>query len=196
MAISRAKKEEIVARYVDILGQSDGIFIAKFTAMGVAETEQLRHKLFEADGEFMVVKNTLLKIALERSGWPVPEDLLTGQSGVAFSKGSMSGTAKILIDFIKAFDKKFAIKGGVMGASTFAEKDLEAISNMPTLPEIQAQILGILVQPASQLVGIVQAADAQIVNVLQPGVSGILNVLHAHIEQNLKGGEGDSTAAA
>lgn len=194
MAITRAKKEEIVARYLDVLESADGFFVAEFKAMTVAEAEQLRYKLRDSDGQYLVVKNTLLKHALNEANWPVPEDLLKGQTGVAFSKGNMPGVSKALIDFTKDFGAKFTVKGGVMGTSIFSGEDLEAISKMPSLPEIQSQLLGLLVAPASQLVGVVQAADAQIVNVLQPGLSGVLNVLNAHIEQNLKG-DGSEDAA-
>ena len=75
-----------------------------------------------------------------------------------------------------------------------AADDIKAISEMPTLPEVQSQLLGILGQPAQQLVNTVYAADAQVVNVLQPAVSQLLNVLNAHIEQNLKG-DGAADAA-
>lgn len=185
MAISRAKKEAIVARYLEVLAESDGFVVAEFKALTVAEAEQLRHKLRETDSEFIIVKNTLLRIALEQAGWPVPEDLLAGQSGVAFSKGKLPDMTKALIEYAKSYEAKFSLKGGVMGAETFTADQVEAISKLPTLPEVQAQILGILVQPASQLVGIVQAGTASIVNVLQ-----------AHIDQNLKGdGASDESAA-
>jgi large subunit ribosomal protein L10 len=186
LAISRAKKEELVAKYVDLLSDANGLFVAEFRAMTVAETEQLRHKLRENEGEFVVTKNTLLKIALEQAEWPVPEDLLTGPTGIIISKGNMPGISKVVIDFTKDFENKFSVKGGIMGTSQFGPQDLEMISKMPTLPEVQAQILGILVQPASQLTGVVHAANSGIVNVMQPAVSQVLNVLNAHIEQNLK----------
>lgn len=193
MAISRAKKEALVARYSDVIGDSDGFIVVEFNAFTVAESEQLRHKLSEADGEFVVVKNTLLKIALEQNGWPVPDDLLKGQVGIAFAKGNLPGMAKAILEFTKDFEEKLTLKGGVMGSSKFAGSDIKAISEMPTLPEVQAQILGMLVQPSQGLVNVVQAADASVVNVLQPAVSGVLNVLQAHITQNLSG-DGEDAA--
>lgn len=194
MAISRAKKEALVARYSEVIGQSDGFIVAEFKAFTVAESEQLRHKLSESDGEFIVVKNTLLKLALEENGWPVPDELLKGQVGVAFAKGNLPGMAKSILEFSKDFEAKLTLKGGVMGTSVFEAGDIKAISEMPTLPEVQAQILGLLVQPAQGLVGVVQAADASVVNVLQPAVSQVLNVLQAHITQNLSGDGGEDAA--
>ncbi len=195
MAISRAKKEELVARYNGVLNESSGLIVAEIKAMSVAETEQLRHKLREEDGVFMITKNTLLKIAMEQSEWAVPEDLLKGQVGVAFARSNLPGLSKAILDFAKDYEAKFTLKGGVMGGTDiFAADDIKAISEMPTLPEIQSQLLGILGQPAQQLVNTVYAADAQVVNVLQPAVSQLLNVLNAHIEQNLKGDGAEEAA--
>lgn len=195
MAISRARKEELVAQYVEQLSESDGFVIASYTAMSVAETEQLRHQMRENDGTFMVTKNTLFKIALNQAEWPVPEDLLTGPVGIAFSNGNMPGMTKALLDFTKDFEGRFGIKGGIMGGNVFGAADAKTISELPTLDELYPQILGMLVQPQQGLVNTIHAANAQLVNVLQPATAGVLNVLNAHIEQNLKGdGEADDAA--
>jgi large subunit ribosomal protein L10 len=187
LAISRARKEELVAKYVETLSESDGFVIAHYHAMTVAETEQLRHRLRENTGEYMITKNTLLKIALAQSDWPVPEGLLQGPVGVCFSKGNMPGLTKAVMDFAKDFESKFTIIGGVMGGDVFQAEQAEAISKLPTLEELQPQIIGMLIQPQQGLVNTLHAADAQIVNVLHPAVSQIVNVLDAHINQNLKG---------
>ncbi|MEO0563399.1 MAG: 50S ribosomal protein L10, partial [Chloroflexota bacterium] len=145
MAITAEKKREFVARYKNALEDCSGLIVAEFKAMSVAETEQLRHKLREADGQFMVTKNTLFKIALAESDWAVPEELLKGQVGVAFARGNLPGMAETILEFAKDFDEKFTLKGGVMGGtSIFGADDVKAISEMPTLPEVQAQLLGIL----------------------------------------------------
>jgi len=190
MALTRAQKEARIAEYTDILSDCSGFIVAEFKAMSVAESEQLRHKLREQDGEFVVTKNTLLKLALEKAEWVVPEDLLKGQVGVAFARSNLPGMSEAILEFAEDFEQKFTLKGGVMGGTEiFAASDVKAISEMPTLPEVQSQILGILTQPSQGLVNVVHAADAGLVNVLQPAVSQLLNVLNAHIEQNLKAEE-------
>lgn len=191
MAITRAKKEQLVAKYVDVLSQSDGFIVAQYSAMTVAETEQLRHKMRENSGEYMVTKNTLLKIALEQAEWPVPEDLLTGMVGVAFSKGNLPGMAKSIIDFAKDYEGRFVLKGGVMGTNVFGADDIKAVSELPTLDELYPQILGLLVQPSQNLVNVVHQGTAGVVNVLPPATSGIVNVLAAYIKK-LEEGEGDA----
>ncbi len=195
MAISRARKEELVAQYVEHLSEADGFAVAYYTAMSVAETEQLRQQMRENDGTFMVAKNTLFKIALNQAEWPVPEDMFTGPVGIAFSSGNMPGMMKSMLDFAEDFEGRFAVKGGIMGGNIFDASEAKAISELPTLDELYPEILGMLVQPQQGLVNTIHAADAQVVNVLQPATAGVLDVLNAHIEQNLKGdGEADEAA--
>lgn len=167
MAITRERKEELVAIYTAQLAQTDGFIVAEYKKLTVAQTNNLRRKLAESGGTYMVTKNTLFKRALKESDWPVPEELLSGTVGVVFGNGNLSAVAKSVQAFIKDAPDNFAAKGGVMSGSTFKASDLEAIANLPTLDEIRAQLAGLIVAPASQLAGLLQAATSQVVNVLQ-----------------------------
>ncbi|MEM6527673.1 MAG: hypothetical protein AAF653_05225, partial [Chloroflexota bacterium] len=129
-------------------------------------------------------------------GWPIPEEMLAGPVGVCFSRGNLPGMTKAVMEFAKDFENKFVLKGGIMGNSVFEEKDIKAVSELPTLDELYPQILGMLVQPQQGLVNTLQAANGSVVNVLQPGIAQVLNVLQAHITQNLEGGEGAASDAA
>lgn len=186
MAISRARKEELVAQYEHALADADGFVITHYRALSVAKMEDLRQKMYDNSGEFLITKNTLFKIALSNTGWPVPEDLLKGPVGVAFAKGNFPGLSKSVLEFAKDHEERFEVIGGVMGENIIDPAGVEAISKLPTLEELHAQIAGLVVQPARQLLGVLYAADAQIVNVLQ-----------SHIKENLGGGDeaGDGEAA-
>ncbi len=186
MAITKARKVELVAQYNDVLSQADGFVVAEYNRMSVAEMEELRHKMRESEGEFIVTKNTLFKIALEQAEWPVPEDLLVGPVGVAFSKGDLPKVAKSVLDFAKDMEEKFTIKGGVMGASVFPAGDLKAVSEMPSLDELRAQLLGTLVLPA-QLAGLVEQPTRELVSVFQAASVQLPAVLQAYINKQESG---------
>ncbi|MFZ4813788.1 MAG: 50S ribosomal protein L10 [Phototrophicaceae bacterium] len=190
MAITRVRKEELVSRYLEILSRSDGIILAQYKAMTVAEAEQLRHKVREVNAEYMVTKNTLLKIALQEMGWSVPEGMLQGSVGVIFSQGDIPKTAQAVIDFAKLFSEKFVPKGGVLGGSSiFQASELEAIVKMPSREQLLAQVLGLLTQPSSQLVGTIDAAVGGVVNVLHPATAGMVNLLSAQVNKLENPGE-------
>lgn len=167
MAITRERKEELVAIYAAQLAKTDGFIVAEYKKLTVAQTNNLRWKLIESGGTYMVTKNTLFKRALKENGWPVPEELLSGTVGVVFGNGNLSAVAKSVQAFIKEAPDNFAARGGVITGSVFKASELDAIANMPTLDEIRAQLAGLIVAPASQLAGLLQAATSQVVNVLQ-----------------------------
>ncbi|HLU08950.1 MAG TPA: 50S ribosomal protein L10 [Oceanobacillus sp.] len=167
MAITRERKEELVAQYSQLLSGTDGFIVAEYRGLTVAQLGELRRRLREAAGVFSVTKNTLFSRALEQSGWPVPEDLLVGPTGVAFGNGNLPGVAKAVQGFAKDNPDFFVIKGGVMAGSIFKASDVETLASLPTMDELRAQLAGLVVQPAAQLAGLLDAATSQVVNVLQ-----------------------------
>jgi len=183
--ITRARKEELVASYVSLLEESDGFTVVKTTGMKVSAVQELRNTIRDAGGQYMVTKNTLITKALEQSGWVVPEEHLAGPTAIVFGRTNFPGVVKALLDFMdekKITEERLAISGGVMGGqSIFGADQAEAISKMPTLPEIQAQIIGLLVAPQQQLVNVLQQANSGVVNVLAAADSQVVNVLQAWI---------------
>jgi large subunit ribosomal protein L10 len=168
LAITRERKEELVATYTQLLSKTDGFIVTEYRGLTVAKLDDLRDKLREASGgAFTITKNTLFRIALKEGGWSVPDDLFLGPTGVVFGNGNLPGVAKVVQTFQKDNSELFTVKGGVLGNSIFTAKQVEAVANLPTMDEIRAQIAGIIVQPAAMLAGLLQAANSQVVNVLQ-----------------------------
>jgi large subunit ribosomal protein L10 len=167
LAITKERKQELVAGYTDLLAKTDGFIVTEYRGLTVAKLDDLRDKLRAASGAYGITKNTLFSIALKQNGWPVPEDLLVGPTAVAFGNGNLPGVAKVVQAFQKENADLFIVKGGVISGSVFKAKDLDAIANLPTLDEIHAQLAGLIVQPAALLAGVLSSATSQVVNVLQ-----------------------------
>ena len=169
--ISKERKDEIVARLVEIIQESDGFAIVQTQGMTVAQVQTLRNKLRNAGGRYVVSKNKLLGKALEQCGWVVPTELLKGPTGIAFGYRNFPGVARALLDYIKETNpepEKLRAVGGVMaGKEVFKADGLEAVSNLPTLDELRAQLIGLVVAPSQGLVNVINAATASVVNVLQ-----------------------------
>ena len=168
MAITRERKEELVALYGERLSKTDGFIIAEYRTMSVAQVNDLRKRLRDAaGGTYAVTKNTLFAIALRENGWQVPDELLIGPVGIVFGNGNLPAVAKAVQQYVKDFPDNFSVKGGVLGESVFGGKDLEAVASLPTMDEIRAQLAGIIVAPAAQLAGLLESATSQVVNVVQ-----------------------------
>ena len=165
MAISKQKKEELVAEYAELLEQSRAIFLTEYTGLDVKQLQQLRSEVRKAEGAYRVTKNTLLLLALEKSGKPVPADLMTGQLATGFALQEASALAKTLTEFAK--DKEqFAIKGGILGDKLLTAEQVEELAKLPTLDELRARIIGLIQAPARNVVFTVASSVQQVVNLL------------------------------
>ncbi len=172
MAISRERKEELIAYYGDLLGKSTGFVVTEYKGLTDSQLKIIRGKLREVQGKYVITKNTLFMRALQESGWPVPEQLLIGPTAVVVGGENFPTVAKTLLATVKDYEEILKIKGGVMAGSILSNAaQVETVSNLPSLDELRAQLLGLLVQPATGLVSVVNAVVAGVPQVLQSYVS-------------------------
>ena len=165
MAITRQRKIDLVAQYTELLENSRAIFLVDYTGMSVKAMENLRGKVGEANGALHVTKNTLFKLALEETGNPVPDLFLNGQVATGFALDEIPAMAKVLVDYAKDVDQ-FVIKGGILNAEILSAEDVEALAKLPSLPEIRAQLIGLLNAPAQNVVSVVTNGVRQVINVI------------------------------
>lgn len=165
MAISKERKEELVTQYKELIGNSRALILADYGGMSVKRMEGLRAKVRDANGAFYVTKNTLLKIALEETGQPVPDELLLGQVATGFALGEVPSLAKALVDFAKEEDN-LKLKGGIMEGEMLSTDQVESLASLPSLDELRAQIIGLINGPAQNIAGVIAGGVRQVVNVL------------------------------
>ena len=178
MPITRTRKEELVASYVDILNESDGFVVVQTQGLSVTQVQGLRNVVREHKGLYLVAKNTLMRKALEEANWIVPEDLLVGPVAIIFGGDNMPGVSKALLKHIEdeAFEEKMTVTGGIMSGDVLDAQQVEAVSKLPTLDELRAQLAGLMVSPAQG-----------VVNVLNQATAGVVNVLQAYLDKNEQG---------
>ena len=175
MPISKARKQELVASYVDILNESDGFVLVKTQGLTVAQIQGMRNTVREQNGLYAVAKNTLIRKALEQAGWIVPEDLLQGPVAIIFGRDNMPGVSRAVIKHIEdeKFSEKMQVTGGVMSGDVLDAQQIDAVSKLPTLDELHAQLAGLVISPAQG-----------VVNVLYQATGGVVNVLQAYLDKN------------
>ncbi|MBN1955832.1 MAG: 50S ribosomal protein L10 [Anaerolineae bacterium] len=166
MAISRARKEELVEQYTERLQVSNGIIMTDYRGLRVAEMEQLRRSLHEHNVAVQVVKNRLLRLALDQAGIEMPGEWLLGPSVAIFCQGDVPPAAKVLTDFAKNVEG-LVIKGGVMGAEVMSVNQVKELANLPSREVLLAQALGTINAPATQTASVVASGIRQVLNVLQ-----------------------------
>ena len=165
MAISRARKEELVAQYIDLIEHSKAVFLTEYSGLNVKEMEDLRAEVDKANGAYHVTKNTLLQHAFEKTEVPIPDDFLLGQLATGFALDEAPSLAKALVDFADKNDH-LTIKGGFLGTRYITSAEIEALAKLPSLDQLRAQLLGLLNTPAQNIAGVVASGVRQVVNVL------------------------------
>ncbi|MCP4542799.1 MAG: 50S ribosomal protein L10 [Chloroflexi bacterium] len=182
MAISKQRKDELVAQYIEQLEQSKGIILVDFRGLGVNDTDGIRHAMRSTGGKFQVVKNRLMLLALQKAGMSLPAEWLLGPTAIGFCYDEVPPVAKIFTDTAKDLEA-LRIKGGLIGASVLESGQVRTIANLPSKEVLLSQVLGTINAPATQVVGVVAS-----------GIRQILNVLQAHVDKLEESG-GASTAA-
>ncbi len=165
MAITREKKTELLETYKERLQQSSALVFTNYRGLSVSQLQSLRAKLNEADTDFMVVKNSILGLALEQSEQSQPESLLTGPNAVAFVGEDIGRGVTALLDWIKA-ERMGEITGALLGGSVLDAERAEALAELPTKEETLALVLGAISGPARQVVQMINAPNASLARVL------------------------------
>jgi large subunit ribosomal protein L10 len=182
LAISKQRKTELVAQYVEQLKQSQGIILADYRGLTMGNMSTVRKALHPVKGKFQVVQNRLLALALKEVGLSVPEDWLTGPTAVSFCYADVPPVAKALTDAARELEL-LRIKGGLAGTSVIAAEQVRTIADLPSREVLLAQVLGTINAPASRVSGTIAS-----------GIRQVLNVLQAYVDKLQEAGGGSGTA--
>lgn len=151
MAVSRERKEEVLATYAEWIKRSQAVILVEYTGTKMKALDGIRSKIRESGGEFHVVKNTLVRRVLAEHGMTLPQDYLVKSTAVSFAFTDPASTAKALTDAMKGNDF-IKVKGGFMAGQALNASQVKALADMPPLPVMRAQLLGVLQAPAGKLV--------------------------------------------
>jgi len=149
LAFTKEEKEKLLEQYDAWLARSQAVYLLQYSKMSMKDIDGMRAKAREVGAEMHVVKNTLFDIALSKMGIEAKE-FLEQTSLVGFAFNDAPALAKVVNEAAKS--DIFKVKGGLLGKRTISASDIKALADMPPLPVIRAQLLGILSAPASKLV--------------------------------------------
>ncbi len=147
----RPEKANIVSDLSEELKESSFVLVADYQHMKVDDFSELRKRLAGAGAEIHVVKNSFLKRAMADSGFPAGDGKLTGQTAVVTGKKDVAPVAKAFKTFVTEF-KKAMLKLGFIDRAAVSTAELEALADLPPENVLRAQLLGLLMSPATKLV--------------------------------------------
>ena len=168
LAISRERKEALVAAYQQQFSESSGVVMADYTGLSVGQMQGLRRKAREQNGQVFVIKNTLFNVMLKGQGLEASEELMTGSTLVAFCHQDVPPVAKLFRDFVKEVEaENFQVKGSIMEGRVLSAEETLVLADLPSREVLLSQVLRTINAPATQVAGVVASGIRQILNVVQ-----------------------------
>lgn len=163
MAISKDKKNTLVAELTELLSNSKMVVYAKYQGLTVKELQELRKAAREAGVKIKVVKNRLVKVAMkEIAAYKDTETSgLTGQLLYALGTDEDFDAAKVLTKFAKTHDKMELVGGFNAEGTALSTEEVKTLGSLPTKNELIAQV----------------------VDTLLSGINGIVSGLEKHAEE-------------
>jgi len=165
LAISKEKKQQLVTQYRELLQRSSGLVFASYSGLTVKEMQALRKKIREVDGEFHVVKNSLMRLAMEQEGLEMPAEVFTGTTAVGFASEDLPGVARAIAELAKE-NPAVQLKAGLVEGIVYDGAQITRIAELPPLPILRGRLLGQIQAPASRLASTLASSVRQVVNVL------------------------------
>jgi large subunit ribosomal protein L10 len=177
LALSREDKERLLSEYDEKLGRAPVLIWSHYAAIDVAQMTAFRRQVQATGGEIVVVKNSVMRRALEARGLPYSHDSMAGPNMVAFAYDNIASTTKAVTDFARTSNERMTIAGGIVGGKLASVEQIQTLANLPSREVLIARVLGGVQAPISGFVG-----------TLSSMVRGIMNVLNARVQQ-LEGSE-------
>jgi len=151
------EKQQIVSELTEKLKGQAGVFV-DYKGISVNDDAQMRVKLREANVEYSVIKNTLMRFAIKNVGFDALDSILHGTTSLAVSTTDPIAPARIIKEFADKFSNYFEIKAGFMDGKVLSVDEVNALANIPDLPVLQAQFLGTMLAPITQLAVVLKMA--------------------------------------
>jgi len=162
----RPEKASIVSDLAERLKHSPLVLVTDYQHMKVGDFGELRNRLAPTGAEVHVVKNNFLKRAMTDSGFPDVSDKLVGQTAVVTGEKDVAPVAKIFKRFATEF-KIAALKIGFVDRALLSTAELETLADLPPREVLQAQLLGLLLSPATRLVRLLNEPGSALARLLK-----------------------------
>ena len=163
--MNRTEKEEVIGELHAKMAKARTAIVAEPKGLDVETVTALRKKLRDAKVEYRVVKNTLAARAAKGTPVEVVADKFVGPTAIVMSYDDVVAPAKLLVEFMKDREN-FTIRGAVVEGKLVDAKGVMALAKLPGLNELRAQILGMLLQPATKLARIIGTPGQQLARVI------------------------------
>jgi len=166
MAKTKEEKQNIVDNYIEKINSASALLIITPKQITPNEANTLRRTLQESDASFNVIKNSLFKIAIEKTKKPLQDIEFVGENAVVFIKGDISEITKKISNFLEEI-KKGDIKGGVLDNVPLGKEEIEELAKLPPKEVMLAITVATIGAPLYGFVNVLNATMTNFVTLLK-----------------------------
>lgn len=168
MPLTKTQKSTQVEQ---ITGQLEGaatLYLTDYQGLSVDQVNELRDRFRKSGVDYKVIKNTLLRLAMERiGGYDELYDHLHGPTAVAFSE-EPAAPARVIQDFIKDLKvERPELKAAFVDGAVYGSDQLDVLALLKSKEELVADIIGLLLSPMTNVVGALQAQGSNLVGAIK-----------------------------
>ena len=160
-----AKNIKKVDELTEKLERAKGVYLTDYIGLNVQDITDLRREFYENDVEYLVTKNTLLKIAANNSNLNDLDSVLNGSTAVAFSYEDPTSPARVIKKFTKDNDLP-KVKGIIIDGNIIDGSEFDRIANLPTKEESIAKFAALLQSPLLKLIWALKSPMSDMTNML------------------------------
>ena len=164
--MDKATKKSVVAELQQVLGAVSSVVLTEYRGLDVDTMTEMRSKLREAGVRYRVVKNTLMKRAIQDTPMSGLAEFLVGPVGMAYAgEDDPSAPAKACLAFAKGHDK-FRVKAGYADGQVLTPEGVTTLSTLLSKDEVRAQLLSLFIGTPQKLLALFSAAPRDFLGVL------------------------------
>ena len=154
------QKEEIVNNLAAELKEATLVLLVDYRGITVEDVTKLRNDVREAKGEYRVIKNNIIKRALNENGENGLDELLEGPTALITSKEDYLSPTKAIYNFAKTNDF-YKIKGGIIEGKVMTAEEIITLAKLPSRQELLAKLAGALLGNITKLAVALDQVRAQ-----------------------------------
>lgn len=164
--MNKEEKQQTVESLGEQFRSLDSAFLINYRGLKVVDATELRRKIREIDGCYVVVKNTLALLAARQTKLEQLEPFFEGPTAVAYHHKDVVGLAKLLTEISKS-NPNFAFKAALVEGRVVPASEIQAIASMPSREVMLSKLIFILKAPLQRLATVLKAPVRNLALVLK-----------------------------
>jgi len=163
--MNRTEKENAVESLSAQFRSANHLFLIDYRGLKVVDATELRRKIRDFDGRYLVVKNTLALRAAKESGLEQIGSYLEGPTALAYHPRDVVGMAKLLTEISKTYPN-FQFKAALIEGKVVPPSEIQTIASLPSREVLLSKLVFLLKAPLQRLAGALKASARDLALVL------------------------------